>query len=66
MVNSGKITVEIARGICADFVPESEDKRIRKYLIKCVNENMFVKPFNTDGVDKQTILIQLEAAVKIR
>ena len=24
MVNSGKITVETARGICADFVPESD------------------------------------------
>jgi hypothetical protein len=33
MVNSGKITVETARNICADFVPESEDERIRKHLI---------------------------------
>ena len=33
MVNSGKITVEIARGICADFIPENEDERIRKSLI---------------------------------
>ncbi len=33
MVNSGKITVEAARDICADFVLESEDERIRKALI---------------------------------
>ena len=33
MVNSGKITVEIARCICADFVPESEDGGIRKELL---------------------------------
>ena len=33
MVSCGKITVEIARGICADFVPESEDEKIRKALI---------------------------------
>ena len=33
MVNSGKITVETACGICADFVPESEGERIRKALI---------------------------------
>lgn len=39
---------------------ESEDERVRKYLIKCVNENMFVKPFNADDVDKQTILAWLE------
>lgn len=33
MTNSGKITVETARSICADFIPESEDERIRKLLI---------------------------------
>ena len=33
MVNSGKITVETARGICADFVPESEDEKVRKEII---------------------------------
>ena len=33
MVNSGEITVEIARGICTDFVPESDDERIRKELL---------------------------------
>ena len=37
MVNSGKITVETARGICADFVPESEDERIRKELIRDID-----------------------------
>ena len=34
MVNSGKITVETARGICADFVPESEDDRIKRDIIE--------------------------------
>lgn len=38
MVNSGKITVEIARGICADFIPESEDERIRKELIEYIKD----------------------------
>lgn len=38
-VNSGKITVEEARGICADFIPESEDERIRKELLEhCKNQ----------------------------
>ena len=32
MVTSGKITTETACNICADFVPESEDERIRKEL----------------------------------
>lgn len=36
MVNSGKITVETACGICADFVPESEDERIMEAIIKCL------------------------------
>ena len=39
MVNSGKITVEIARGICADFVPESEGEKIRKNLITFLKKN---------------------------
>ena len=37
MVNSGKITVEIARGICADFIPESEDEKIRKEIVNFIN-----------------------------
>lgn len=32
MVSCGKIPVETACGICADFVPESEDERIRRSL----------------------------------
>ena len=32
MVNSGKITVETACGICADFVPESEDEVMIKFI----------------------------------
>ena len=38
MVNSGKITVEIARGICADFVSESVDEKIRKEFIKLMRK----------------------------
>lgn len=60
MVNSGKITVEIARGICADFIPEDEDERIRKFLTKCVKENMFVKSFMADGFDKDEVLTLLD------
>ena len=36
IVNSGKITVETACGICADFVPKSEDDGIREAIIKCL------------------------------
>ena len=36
MVNSGKITVETACGICADFIPESKDEKIMKAIIKCL------------------------------
>jgi len=32
IVNRGKITAETARGICADFVPESEDKMMIKFI----------------------------------
>lgn len=37
MVNSGKITVETARGICADFVAESEDEKIRGAIIHFIS-----------------------------
>ena len=39
MVNSGKITVETACCICADFVPESEDERIREDIIRCLKHS---------------------------
>jgi len=52
MVNSGKITVEVARGICADFVPESEDERIRKELID------FLEYYRLNNVlDSKTIFL---------
>ena len=35
MVNSVKITVETACGICADFVPESDDEMVRKQILDC-------------------------------
>ena len=38
MVNSGKITVETACSICADFVPESEDESIRNGLIEYIKD----------------------------
>ena len=34
MVSEGKITEEIARSICADFVKESDDERIRRDIIR--------------------------------
>ena len=40
MVNSGKIRVETARGICADFVPESEGEGIRKWIIDELNDSL--------------------------
>ena len=40
MVNSGKITVKVARGICADFIPEGEDERIRKGIIKYLRQRV--------------------------
>ena len=46
MVNSGKITVEIARGICADFIPESEDERIRKALLEYFGEQCDMSNWN--------------------
>lgn len=60
MVNSGKITVETACGICADFEPESEDERIRKALInriECFNEKHML--FN-NGVSKNKVIAWLE------
>ena len=48
MVNSGKITAEIARGICADFVPESEDEKIRKSLFE------YFKNRKEDGDEDET------------
>ena len=45
MVNSGKITVETARGICSDFVPESEDKRIIRRIRLAVEDH-----FSSEGI----------------
>ena len=56
MVNSGKITVEIARGICADFVPESEEERTRKeildYIIKCSESLYDVQQYGKERFEK--------------
>lgn len=48
MVSCGKITVEIARGICADFEPESEDERIRKWCISHFRECFRVTKNNSE------------------
>jgi hypothetical protein len=37
LVSCGKITVELARKICTDFIPESDDEKIRKEIISAVN-----------------------------
>ena len=50
MVSCGKITVETACNICADFVPENEDERIRKslstYFAKFNPNDMWVDGFS--------------------
>lgn len=38
MVSKGKITEKVAVGICADFVIESEDEKIRKEIISYVQQ----------------------------
>ena len=60
MVNSGKITVETARGICADFVPESEDERIRKLLIEAVIQVLQDQYCSNRGVSKEKVVAWLE------
>ena len=59
MVNSGKITVEIARGICADFIQESEDERIRKALIEAIRHN-YVLTGSINHIPTKDILAWLE------
>ena len=59
MVNSGKITAEIARGICADFVSESEGKRIRKDIIVLIKD--WWDRVNKDNIStKEQMLAWLE------
>jgi len=57
MVSCGKITVEVARGICADFVPESEDERIRKRLLE-----IFESHYSNEwyGLDANKVIAWLE------
>ena len=38
MVSKGKITEKVAKGICADFVAENEDEKIRKELIEHIED----------------------------
>lgn len=59
MVNSGKITAEIARGICADFVTESEDERIRK-AIKLMYSFLPNKPKYIGDVSVEDMFAWLE------
>lgn len=59
MVNSGKITAETARGICADFVPESEDEKIRRALMKFI-EKIPYERLENDGVSVKDALAWLE------
>ena len=48
MVSCGKITAEVAREICADFEPESEDERIRKWCISHFRECFRVTKNNSE------------------
>ncbi len=54
-----KLTNEVAADIFPELA-ESGDERIRKFLTKCVKENMFVKSFMVDGFDKDEVLAWLE------
>jgi len=63
-IKTGKCetTFMFTEGLFEHIFPElaeSEDEKIRKYLIKCVNENMFVKSYD-DGFDKHKVLAWLE------
>jgi co-chaperonin GroES (HSP10) len=60
MVNSGKITVETACGICADFVPESEDERIRKDMIETIEKEAHDFPSSVIAEKSHTWLAWLE------
>ena len=40
LVSDGKISEEVARGICPDFKVESEDEKIRKHLINYFKHKM--------------------------
>ena len=60
MVNSGKITVEVARGICADFVPDSEYERIRKALVKYFTSSISNPDYEICGVPSKEVLVWLE------
>lgn len=53
MVNSGKITVETACGICADFVPKSEDERMVKFI---KNQLFNIKKTITENYELDTKL----------
>ena len=58
MVSCGKITVEVAREICADFIPESEDEKIRKVIYGWI----YTQPsqFFDNGFSKEEMLAWLE------
>lgn len=40
MVRNGKMTEDVAKGICSDFVLESDDERVRKMLITLVKKHL--------------------------
>jgi len=60
MVNSGKITVETACSICADFVPESEDERIRKDMMETIEKESKDFPSSVIAEKSHTWLAWLE------
>jgi len=64
--NNSRMCEEYRKAVIRNIEPifpelaESEDERIRKFLTKCVKENMFVKSFMADGFDKDEVLAWLE------
>ncbi len=62
MVNSGRITVETACSICADFVPESDGEFMRRALIKFTNENQYMyTEYNGRKIAKEEFIMWLKS-----
>lgn len=59
MVSCGKITVEVARGICADFVPESEYEKIRIALVKYLTSSITNPDYEICGIPFKEVLAWL-------
>lgn len=64
MVSEGKITEEVAKGICADFVLESTGERMRKALIEYLDLLAKGEDVCLDGIPVRDIVAWLEKQVE--